>query len=41
MRCGYCKYEWDTRKGKPVECPKCKRYLKGTDDEVVREIDAK
>ena len=26
MKCKICKYEWQSRKENPKQCPKCKRY---------------
>jgi hypothetical protein len=24
MKCGYCDYQWQPRKQKPISCPRCK-----------------
>jgi len=26
IKCKLCKYEWASRKNKPKQCPRCKRY---------------
>lgn len=35
MECPKCHHIWNSRKEKPKECPKCKRYIKYDNPETV------